>query len=265
MSENYFKDLYNVDVKEKVKQKNNLNYLSWAAAWAEVKKIHPDAFFTIYESILKISDSGVVMSTRPWFDDGKTGWVKTGVTINGLEHIEQLPIMDYKNKSISAENITSADANKSIQRSLTKACARHGLGLYIYEGEDLPEESKQLEKLRNDCYKLVLAKAKISDETKLKVKEYCDAIDSSAGGDPRMMTDIESLKLLKNQLNSIKSEEESNLKRIKNDIITYCNQLGGTKNQPLMALLKDYATNGNPNSIKDINKAIELLDKLKKM
>ena len=48
--------------------------------------------------------------------------------------------MDYKNKSISIENVTSFDVNKAIQRSLTKACARHGLGLYIYAGEDLPEE-----------------------------------------------------------------------------------------------------------------------------
>lgn len=36
--------------------------------------------------------------------------------------------MDYKNKSISTENVTSFDVNKAIQRSLTKACARHGLG-----------------------------------------------------------------------------------------------------------------------------------------
>ena len=65
--------------------------------------------------------------------------LKPGVEIAGLEHIEYLPIMDYKNKSISLENITSFDVNKSIQRSLTKALARQGLGLYLYAGEDLPE------------------------------------------------------------------------------------------------------------------------------
>ena len=47
--------------------------------------------------------------------------------------------MDYKNNSIPVEKVTTMDVNKSIQRSLTKACARHGLGLYIYAGEDLPE------------------------------------------------------------------------------------------------------------------------------
>lgn len=73
----------------------------------------------------------------------KTCWVKTGVTIGNLEHIEELPVMDYRNKSILLNNVTSFDVNKAIQRSLTKALARHGLGLYIYAGEDLPEELKE--------------------------------------------------------------------------------------------------------------------------
>ena len=51
--------------------------------------------------------------------------------------------MDFKNKSIPAETVTSFDVNKAIQRSLTKACARHGLGLYIYAGEDLPAEDEE--------------------------------------------------------------------------------------------------------------------------
>lgn len=75
--------------------------------------------------------------------DGKTCWVKTGVTVNGIEHIEYLPVMDNRNRSIPASDVTSFDANKAIQRSLTKACARHGLGLYIYAGEDLPEGAER--------------------------------------------------------------------------------------------------------------------------
>ena len=74
------------------------------------------------------------------FSHRRQDWVKTGVTIKGLEHIEYLPVMDYRNKSIPLDSVTSFDVNKAIQRSLTKACARHGLGLYIYAGEDLPEE-----------------------------------------------------------------------------------------------------------------------------
>lgn len=106
-----------------------LTYLSWAWAWWHVKKEFPDAFYTVYET----------PEGRPYFDDGRTAWVKTGVTINGLEHIEYLPIMDHANRSIPADRLTSFDMNKAIQRSLTKACARHGLGLYIYAGEDLPD------------------------------------------------------------------------------------------------------------------------------
>ena len=58
--------------------------------------------------------------------------------------------MDFRNKSIPFENVTSMDINKTIQRSLTKACARHGLGLYIYAGEDLPE-GERVEIICEEC------------------------------------------------------------------------------------------------------------------
>lgn len=124
-----FELLNSINCNEHTEKKNGLTYLAWAWAWAEVKKNFPRAFYTIYENA-----DGLFYHT-----DGKTAWVKTGVTIEGLEHIEYLPVMDFRNKSIPLDNITSMDVNKTIQRSLTKACARHGLGLYIYAGEDLPE------------------------------------------------------------------------------------------------------------------------------
>lgn len=132
--DNYFKALNDINVNEKTEQKNGLTYLSWAWAWGELKKIFPDSNYTVYEN------------NEGWnyFTDGKTCWVKTGVTVNGIEHIEYLPVMDFKNKSIPADNVTSFDVNKAIQRSLTKAVARHGLGLYIYAGEDLPEEEAKV-------------------------------------------------------------------------------------------------------------------------
>ena len=130
--DNYFTELNSINVQDKIEKKGSLSYLSWAYAWAEVKKLHPDAAYTIYEN------------TEGWnyHTDGRTCWVKTGVTVNGIEHIEYLPVMDYKNSSIPLEKVTSFDVNKAIQRSLTKAVARHGLGLYIYAGEDLPEAEK---------------------------------------------------------------------------------------------------------------------------
>lgn len=128
--ENYFSELNSVNVKDKVEKKNGLDYLSWAYAWGELKKLHPDATSTIYHN----------KDEWNYFTDGKTCWVKTGVTVNGIEHIEELPVMDYKNHSIPLEKVTSTDINKAIQRSITKAIARHGLGLYLYAGEDLPED-----------------------------------------------------------------------------------------------------------------------------
>lgn len=128
-----FETLNSINVNEHTEKKNGLTYLSWAWAWAEVKKAYPNAFYTIYES-----QDGI-----PYFTDGSTCWVKTGVTIEGLEHIEYLPIMDFRNNSIKKEKVSSMDMNKAIQRSLTKACARHGLGLYIYAGEDLPEQEAE--------------------------------------------------------------------------------------------------------------------------
>ena len=126
-----FEILNAINVNEHTEKKNGLTYLSWAWAWQEVKKAFPEASYTIYENA----------DGWNYFTDGKTCWVKTGVTIEGLEHIEYLPVMAYNNKSISADAVTSFDVNKAIQRSLTKACARHGLGLYIYAGEDLPDSS----------------------------------------------------------------------------------------------------------------------------
>lgn len=130
--ENYFVVLNNINVNDKTEKKNGLTYLSWAWAWGEVKKLHPDATYTIYENEVGWN----------YHTDGHTCWVKTGVVVNGVEHIEYLPVMDFKNNSIPADKVTSFDVNKAIQRSLTKAVARHGLGLYIYAGEDLPEEEQ---------------------------------------------------------------------------------------------------------------------------
>ena len=133
-SKSAFEILNVVDCTDKVEQKNGLTYLSWAWAWGELKKRFPRSFYTVYEA-----EGGMI-----FFTDGSTCWVKTGVTLveagqEPLEHIEYLPIMDNRNQSIPMDKIKSTDVNKAIQRSLTKAIARHGLGLYIYAGEDLPE------------------------------------------------------------------------------------------------------------------------------
>lgn len=130
MDKEYFKKLYtNEGVYANLKEKNGLSYLSWATAWAAVKSEYPDAFYHIHRN-----ENG-----RFWFDDGKSGWVEVTVVISGLPHSEILPIMDFRNACIPVEKITAAEANKSYKRCLTKACAIHGLGLKVYEGEDLSD------------------------------------------------------------------------------------------------------------------------------
>ena len=104
-------------------------------------------------------------------------WVKTGVTIEGMEHIEYLPVMDNRNNSIPADKVTSMDVNKAIQRSLTKAAARHGLGLYIYAGEDLPEtesvqEAERIERAELEKAKKEIAMAQSRDELTVVWNKY---------------------------------------------------------------------------------------------
>lgn len=160
--DNYFKFLNDINVTGKTEKKNGLTYLSWAYSWAELKKQYPLSYYTIYEDTRGLN----------YFTDGRTCYVKTGVTVvdgeMSLEHIEYLPVMDYKNKSIPADQVTSFDVNKAIQRSLTKAVARHGLGLYIYAGEDLPEvEAKDKLGLEDE----------ISESEKNSFKAVCEAMN----------------------------------------------------------------------------------------
>ena len=110
--------------------------------------------------------------------------------------------MDLRNKSIPANNITVLEANKAIMRALTKACAMHGMGLYVYEGEEFSEETKNIEKLRADVVDLFKKRGALSVEARDKANEYCKAADPS--GDPRVITDLEILEKLKKQLMSIR-------------------------------------------------------------
>jgi hypothetical protein len=126
--ENYFKKLSAINVKGMAEKKGRFNYLSWANAWALIKENHPEANRRVYES----EHTGL-----NYFTDGKTASVKVGITVNNIEHIDYLPVMDYRNSSIPIEKVTSMDVNTAIQRSTAKAIAMHGLGISIFKGEDL--------------------------------------------------------------------------------------------------------------------------------
>lgn len=133
MSKSVFETLSKINVNEHTEKKNGLTYLSWAWAWGVTKENYPKASYKIYENELGFN----------YHTDGLTCWVKVGVEIDEQEHIEYLPVMNYKNQSIPKDQVTSFNVNTAIQRALTKAIARHGLGLYIYAGEDIPSEEKE--------------------------------------------------------------------------------------------------------------------------
>ena len=200
--------LSKIDVSNKTREKDKFTYLPWASAWAEIKKVYPDATYKVYPQIL--DELG---NTRFWHDDGRTGWVEVGVTIEGLEYIEYLAIMDFRNKSIPADEITSAIANKSFKRCFVKACALHGLGLYIYEGEDLPEDATRAIELKDEIKGIVAKKVAISDKAKATVAELCraaekqafpDLEDSLITGSYKNIDDAEILTNLKKQLMAVR-------------------------------------------------------------
>lgn len=157
--ENYFEVLRKVQAPtEKIKMgSRELTYISWADAWDALKKIHPEAGYTIYTD-----ERGI-----PYFSDASGCYVKVRVTVGDLEpggdfftpqkpnwgvgHEMVLPVLDHMNKPVKQAQIDSFQVNKAIMRCLAKAIAMHGLGLYVYRGEDFPEreqteEDKQLEK-----------------------------------------------------------------------------------------------------------------------
>lgn len=125
-----FEEVMKVNVNDKTEKKGNLTYLSWAWAWAEFKKLYPDATYEVKK-----------FDGLPYVHDSDTGYmVYTSVTADGMTYEMWLPVMDARNKTLM--NATMFDINKTIMRCLAKNLAMFGLGLYIYAGEDLPEDEQ---------------------------------------------------------------------------------------------------------------------------
>lgn len=158
-NKNTFEILSAINVNDKIKTKMGLKYLSWAEAWNTLKKTYPDAFSTTYARTIKTTETTTIVDEMthmtktiveetenevPYFTDGKTAYVKVGVTVGEVEYVETYPIMNLKNAAVPVSMVTMTDVNKSIQRAFVKACARHGLGLYIYSGEDLPDAERKV-------------------------------------------------------------------------------------------------------------------------
>lgn len=161
MSDSIFKTLSDVSIAGKTERKGNLDYLSWATAWSLLKKQYPSAQRVVYED----PHTGL-----NFFTDGRTAYVKVGIIVDGLEHIDYLPIMDYRNAAIPVDKITSFEVNKTIQRSTAKAIALHGLGLSLWIGEDVTDAAPAVQ---------VAAPAKIAlkvdDDNWAKVSSYVES------------------------------------------------------------------------------------------
>jgi hypothetical protein len=147
---NSFEKLYTTNVSDKIEKKNNLSYLSWAWAWAELKKEYPLATYEIKK-----------FNEFPYLYDEKTGYIVfTKITVDELSYEMWLPVMDYKNQI--KKNADMVDINKTIMRCLVKNIAMFGLGLYIYAGEDLPDIDKKEEPKENITFDQVKEKIELS-------------------------------------------------------------------------------------------------------
>ena len=138
------KDLLSLNVNEHTEKKNGLTYLSWAWAWAEALKADSKATFEVH-----------LFGEKPYMEINGTAMVWVTVTLFEIPRTCMLPVMDHTNKPITIEGVTttnkygkevvtkldSFNVNTAIMRCMTKALSLHGLGLYIYSGEDIPEES----------------------------------------------------------------------------------------------------------------------------
>lgn len=149
--------LLNTNVNEHTEKKGNLTYLSWAWAWAEALKADPAATFKVE-----------MFEGKPFVDINGTAMVFVTVTVFGKPMTCQLPVMDFKNKAIQKPDAFAV--NTAIMRCMTKALSLHGLGLYIYAGEDLPETDEGVRK-KGDA-PIVTPRGGIGDDLSDDVKSF---------------------------------------------------------------------------------------------
>lgn len=175
-------ELLKINVNEHTERKNGLTYLSWAWAWAEVLKMDPQATWGILQW-------GESCGPAFFLPDG-SAMVGVGVVIKGHEKKCLLPVMDHRNKAI--KNPDAFAINTAIMRCLAKAIAMHGLGLYIYAGEDLPEgdEPEKVEGVSTDVRVNGPAEAfkSLQPETQDRMRKL--AIKVSAAESASQMLDI---------------------------------------------------------------------------
>ena len=151
--ENTFEKLNKVDVSKFTEKKGQFNYLSWAHAVRELLKVCPEATWEVH--LFDNSDG----TRQPYMKNGTGAYVQVSVNVDGVTRTQIHPVLDHRNSPIDSPN--SFQINTSIQRCLAKAIALHGLGLYIFAGEDLPEADPLS---KEKAYELNEYASKIKDE-----------------------------------------------------------------------------------------------------
>jgi hypothetical protein len=194
--ESVYNSLKAIDVRPKAEKKGRADYLSWAHAWDMLKSMYPQAQRIIYES----EHTGL-----NYFTDGKTAYVKVGIVVNDLEHIDMLCVMDHRNKSIPVDKICSFEVNKTIQRATAKAIAMHGLGLSLWTGEDIPTQPSEAKDTPSDEPKKKIT-LKVDDENWAKVLGY--VVANKEKGIDNLLKDLRTKYSVSA---SVKKELESNL------------------------------------------------------
>ncbi|WP_239745237.1 DUF1071 domain-containing protein [Mammaliicoccus sp. F-M27] len=140
MTESLFNQLNEMNVNEHIEKKNGLSYLSWSWAHQQLKSVDPD--YKIETHTFPHPDIANEQVFVPYLATPEGYFVQVSVTVKGKTETELLPVLDFKNKSLPKGSATTFDINKAHKRCFVKAAALHGLGLYIYNGEEMPESPK---------------------------------------------------------------------------------------------------------------------------
>lgn len=206
---NMFEVLYDTDVRDRMYQKQGLNYIPWATAWSEVAKVFPDATY----QIVKFGEKEL-----PYTESDLGIMVFTTVTINGITREMCLPVMDGSNKAMKSVEYTYKtksgektvvpatmfDINKTIMRCLAKNLAMFGLGLHLWTKEEAPESILETENARKEIDGIYLKKVKQlgdDDAAKARVLDVCKAtLTEDLGGNWKMCEDLDMLIDLKKAL-----------------------------------------------------------------
>ena len=143
---NVFEILNKVDVSEHMEKKGQFNYLSWAHAVRELLKVCPTATWEVH---LFDNQDG---TKQPYMKNGTGSYVQVSVDVEGIIRTQLHPVLDTRNQPIDSPN--AFQVNTSVQRCLAKAIALHGLGLYLFAGEDLPEADELTKKQIDTIIKL---------------------------------------------------------------------------------------------------------------